>query len=365
VALIFEKDTAPDRKDIIRDKKYSDMMELLKLYIEELCLQYMEEKDEKSIDKYADTIERYVTVDKIMNRIRFLVFNGKNDGKLLDQVLRISKKERTDDFSTIEAYLKEGAEVQPESHFEQIDCVQRSKPVPHPDRSAHSYSGGGGSYTPATPIVSEKERMETQGLEYFGKKSAKFWVALSDLTEYEKKIDILKFYNLDLVMSRNALETKVLAHMEKQKKISHISTLEDTVTITSSLSNTELNKKEERALMLFEMVSRMCGFDRNIFAIGNLCVSRTFEIEGLDYKDEAVLDDVVAIRNYDVDKIYIDRSIVKTSGLRNDLFPILTLEDYKFILRNIDDLAEEISFMLKKSANTIREELIHALAGVK
>lgn len=353
--------TAPDRKDIIRDEKYDKLVCLIKLYLEELCISYIENKDPEDIDKLAESIQRYVDVEKIKDRIRFLVFNGKRDGALLDKILTIKKKESyVETFSSVEVYLNEDAVIQPESHFEEIDCVKTVEGVPHPNRSTVYY---GGLSSAPQPVVKKEETLETQGQEYFFRKGAKFWVRISELDKYEKKMDVVKHYNLDLIISRNKLEDKVLETLEEKKLIFHIANVEDRITILSNLTKTELNKKEQRALMLFEMVSRMCGFNRNIFAIGNLCVTRVFEIPELGIKDEEILDDIVAIRNYDVEKIYVDREIIRMSGLRNDLFPILTLEDYKFILRNVDELAEELSFMLHKGVDEIRKDLIHGLAN--
>jgi hypothetical protein len=354
--------TAPDRKDVIRDTKYNELIELIKLYLEELCISYIENKDSDEIDRMAESIEKYVSVDKIKDRIKFLVFNGKRDGKLLDKILTIKKDKYIQTFSSMEAYLNDESYIQPESHFDEIDCVKTVEGnAPHRSRS---YGGSGNYYSGSTsPVINQKDVVETKGEEYFYGKGAKFWVGIHDVDEYEKKVDVIKHYNLDLIISRNKLEDKILGAMEAKNLIFHVSKIEDKMTITSNLSKTELSKKEQRALMLFEMVSRMCGFDRNIFAIGNLCVTRVFEIPELNIRDEQIVDEIVAIRNYDVDKIYVDRSIIKLSGLRNDLFPILTLEDYKFILRNVDELAEELSFMLERGVSAIREDLIHGLAN--
>jgi len=151
--------------------------------------------------------------------------------------------------------------------------------------------------------------------------------------------------------------------MKDSDNVLHISELVEDVNITGILSNTELNIKEQRALMLLDMISRMVGISHNAFAIGDLIVTKNVKVESLDIEHQIIEDSIMVIRDIDVDKVYIDRSVIDQTNLREDLDVVLDISDYKFIIRNLQDIVEELRLLEHKNKDDFMNMILTILGS--
>ena len=139
--------------------------------------------------------------------------------------------------------------------------------------------------------------------------------------------------------------------MKETDKVFHISDLNESVKVKGSLSNTELNLKEKRAMMLLELISRILGFNHNIFSIGDLLVMKEVSIESLGVTKEVIEESITVLRNSGTDKVYVDRSVVNLSDIAETLDTEITIRDYKFILTNLDNIVDQ-SHLISKGSGT-------------
>lgn len=351
--------TSPDRKDIIRDEKYSKFRQDFRVYVESLCEEALLYGDEEYVEEYASAISYYINNDKIKNKIRFSTFKNERD---LDYIRRIAsikknnKKDKIENFKQVQLFLNKESEQQ-ESKFEEvvIEAKIESK-VPYAKgvivhESTSSYEEG---YT-ERPKISEKQIEERKGEEIIVTDIPTFWMSFNEIVDYEYKLNIIKHYNLKLIISRNKIESEILRGMKNTHNVLHISELSEDITIMGYLTNTELNKKEERASMILDMVSRILGKSHNIFAIGDLMVTKTISIKAINNKYELIEPDIAIIKDFASDKVYIDRSIIDISELKDTKEGNLCIEDYKFILTNIYDIISEASILIEGKT---REEIM-------
>lgn len=150
-----------------------------------------------------------------------------------------------------------------------------------------------------------------------------------------------------------------------EQNIIHISLLTEKAKINATLSNTTLSSQEQRALMLLDMISRIVGINRNVFAIGDLMVLKHVTIDAIGKEVEHIEDKYIAMHDTMNDKIYVDRSTIDKSKLRDDLDEELDLSDYKFILLNLRQIVMQLTMLKEiknKEMNKLHDAIINTLA---
>ena len=143
----------------------------------------------------------------------------------------------------------------------------------------------------------------------------------------------------------------------------HILELIENEIVTGILSDTSLNIREHRALMLFDMISRMVGLSYNAFVIGNLAVTKNIKVESLDINTQIIEDSIVIIRDIDANKVYVDRKIIDQTNLREDLEVNLDISDYKFILGNLYNIVEELRLLEHKNKDDYMNTILSILGS--
>ena len=327
--------TSPDRKDIIKDSKFYEFKEMVKLYAEQLCMETMLEGDEDEINEFTSAISWYVNKKEIKNMIRFLTFKS-NDEKDINYLKGIAiaktKNKSINNFKDYELHLRKESNKQNESHFEEI--VVNAKPKTKPDKAKGVvHYEGSSSYSDGyveKPEIKDNETTVKQGEIIINNDQPVFYIGFSEVEKYEYKLNVIKHYNLKIIIARNKIEEEILKNMKESDNVLHISELVEDVNITGTLSNTELNTKEQRALMLFDMISQMVGLSHNAFAIGDLIVTKNVKVESLDLDTQIIEDSIMVIRDIDANKVYVDRSVIDQTNLRDDLEINLDISDYKF-----------------------------------
>lgn len=364
--------TAPDRKDIKTDSKLYKFKEIIRDYVELLCEEAITNGKQSDIDNYANVLSFYSNKQKLKSKMKFKVFKGKEkeDMDYLSGVaiaIKNKGKEEITSLSEYEVYLRNGSEIQSESHFEEISIEPKNlKPVPK-TTSKDSVE----DYFPSSSSISnyskknETKKVETRdekGEIIFSNEEPTFWLTFDEIEQHQVKFNIVKHYNLKLVVTRNKFEIEVLKNMESEN-VFHIDKLKEKVKVEASLSNTYLSKKEQRGLMILDMVSRMAGYDRNIFAIGDLLVTKTTVVEAINESFVSIDTEVVAINNTENQKIYVDRSCVNSSMLEESLHKTLTIQDLQFVLANLKDIVSEISLMDFKDKEQLYKKIFSSLSN--
>jgi len=360
--------TSPDRKDIIKDTKFYEFKEMVKLYAEQLCMETMLEGDEDEINEFTSAISWYVNKKEIKNMIKFLTFKS-NDEKDINYLKGVAiaktKNKSINNFKDYELHLRKESNKQNESHFEEIVVNAKSKTNPDKAKGIVHHEGSS-SYSDGyveKPEIKDNETTVKQGEIIINNDQPVFYIGFSEVEKYEYKLNVIKHYNLKIIIARNKIEEEILKNMKESDNVLHISELIEDVNITGTLSNTELNTKEQRALMLLDMISQMVGLSHNAFAIGDLIVTKNVKVESLDLDTQIIEDSIVVIRDIDAEKVYVDRSIIDQNNLRDDLEINLDISDYKFILSNLYNIVEELRLLEHKNKDDYMNTILSILGS--
>lgn len=359
--------TSPDRKDIIRDSKYLNFLSSVKKYFEELANDSFMNGRQNDIEQHIDSISHYANKSMLKNEMSFMVFDTEsdNDSKYL-QGIALAKRENSEikTLNQYEVFVKSNAAKQSISYFDEVEIyesVKRTAPEARGIKYLEGYSDSGSVEKPEI----DEDRLENKKGEKinFGDEPV-FWLNFDEVVEHEHRFNIAKHYGLKIIVSRNKFESSVLEMLGYEQNIVHISQLTEKTKIKATVSNTLLSVKEQRALMLLDMISRIVGFGRNVFGIGDVIVLRQTTIEALEKTVEKIEEDFVAIYDSGNDKVFIDRTTIEKSKLRDDLEENLDLEDYKFILLNLKQVVKQMSLIDFKfnKPDELYDRIINTLA---
>ncbi|WP_252241587.1 hypothetical protein [Clostridium sp. ZBS18] len=356
--------TSPDRKDIIKDSKFKDFQKSIKLYIEELAKDSFMYGEDKEIEKYSNAINYYINKKDLVKNTKFSVFKGKEKIEYLKGIAKAkSKNKDIETFKDYNLYLDKEKSSQNESLVDEV-IVEEKMVNLIPDAKGIVYYEGGSSYSSGKvekPEINENELKEKDG-ELILSDEIVFWIGFNELEQFESKFNIINHYNIKLIVARNKIEEEMLKGLKDEYNTYHISELVESVSFKSTISNTDLKIKERRALMIFEMISRMFGKTHNIFSIGDVMTIKTIEVERAKIKTDIIDEDIVIIKDSLSDKVYVDRSIINLSQMDESLDETLTLKDVQFILMNLDDICDSIQFIVKETEDKIRNKLLKTIA---
>ncbi len=360
--------TSPDRKDIIRDDKLDEFKTLIKIYVEEYCDNLIIQgiKDAKF---YSSCFNYYINKEKVKNNIKFITFKSKdkNDlGYLTGIAIAKRNNKNIESFEDYKLYLEKENSIQNEEFSKEVEIIPEieRKPLNSLPQSSSTTSF---SYGYTSPTVTGKT-IEEQTIEEKGNIITKgsepvFYIDFSEIEDYLGKLNIAKHYDLKIIVSRNDVESSILKKMRETDNVLHISELKEEISVKGYLMNTELNSKEKRALMILDMISRALGSDHNLFAIGDLMVTKNVIIESLNINEELIEEDIVVLKDILNHKVYVDRSIINKNKLRDDLNENLDINDYKFILANFKNIVKEASLILQVSTENCEKKLLDILGN--
>lgn len=365
--------TSPDRKDIIRDEKFIQFYERVKEYVKTNALDAILHGAQRDIEQYASAISFYVNKEDAKEIMRFVSFKSKEKKDI--EYLRgiaLAQKDSKDikSFRDYELSLRKKAQEQNESHFPEVTFEEKVLKKPAKARGVihHKESYSGGTHTEAyveKPEIKSEEIIEKDGEQLIHVDLPSFWMTFSEVEAYEYKLNIARHYELNMIIARNRIEEEVLRNMRESHNIQHISNLHEDITISATLSNTELSPKEKRALMVLDMIGGLFNFSHNPFAIGDLMVTKNIKVESLNMDYSIIEPDVTVIRDSVSQKVYIDRTIIDKTHLSASTNETLTLKDYKFILANLQSITEELNLLIGQGEKQIMGVILQALAYSK
>lgn len=359
--------TSPDRKDIIKDEKLNAFKKVISDHVEKYCTSLLIDGEE-NISDYSSCFGRYVDKKNVKNSIKFMTFKSKNedDVKYLKGIA-IARRENknVDSFTGYEIYLQKDAAKQNEQIIDEvtINPELQTNPEKASGRVYHeaSYSHSDGYVE--VPEIKQGDLMEKRGSLIIDSVEPTFFIGFNEVEQYEYKLNVAKHYDLKIIVSRNDVETSILKSMKESDNVLHISELKEEVSVTGYLSNTELSTKESRALMIFDMISRILGFDHNVFAIGDLMVTKSVSVESIGVQEEMIEPNVVVLKDLLNDKVYVDRSVINKNKLRNDLDVRLDVFDYQFILANFKEMMKQVALVTDMSTEDCEVKVLDILGN--
>lgn len=359
--------TSPDRKDIIKDEKLSNFKELIRLYIEEYCNSLLVDGAE-DINEYSSCIGYYSNKKNVKNLIKFMTFrsNSEEDIQYLKGVAIARRKNRNiDSFSGYEIYLNQEAAKQNEQIVSEVEIIPSLENAPDEakGRVYHESSFSSKNGYMEIPEIKDKDLIEKRGSLIMNEEEPVFYIAFNEVEQYEYKLNIAKHYDLKIIVSRNDVETSILKTMKDSDNVLHISELKEEVLVKGYLSNTELSIKERRAMMIFDMISRILGLDHNVFSVGDLMVTKSVSVEAINVKEEIIEPDIVVLKDSLNDKVYVDRSIINKNKLRSDTDEKLDVFDYQFIMANFKEMMKQVSLIAKMSIEECENKVLDILGN--
>lgn len=359
--------TSPDRKDIIKDEKLNAFKKVISDHVEKYCTSLLVDGEE-DINDYSSCFGRYVDKKNVKNNIKFMTFKSKNedDVKYLKGIAIARKDNKNiNSFTGYEIYLQKDAAKQNEQIIEEVivNPKLQTNPEEASGRVFHeaSYSHSNGYVE--VPEIKQEDLMEKRGSLIIDSVEPTFFIEFNKVEQYEYKLNVAKHYDLKIIVSRNDVETSILKSMKESDNVLHISDLKEEVSVTGYLSNTELSTKESRALMIFDMISRILGFDHNVFAIGDLMVTKSVFVESIGVKEEMIEPNIVVLKDALNDKVYVDRSIINKNKLRNDLDVRLDVFDYQFILANFKEMMKQVALVTDMSIEDCEVKVLDILGN--
>lgn len=359
--------TSPDRKDIIKDEKLNAFKKVISDYVEKYCTSLLIDGEE-NISDYSSCFGRYVDKKNVKNSIKFMTFksNNEDDVKYLKGIAIARRKNRDiDSFTGYEIYLQKDAAKQNEQIIDEVTVNPKLQTAPEEARGRvyheTSYSHKDGYVE--VPEIKQKDLIEKRGSLIINSVEPTFFIGFNEVEQYERKLNVARHYDLKIIVSRNDVETSILKSMKESDNVLHISELEEKVSVTGYLSNTELSTKESRALMIFDMISRILGFDHNVFAIGDLMVTKSVSVESIGVEEEIIEPNIVVLKDALNDKVYVDRSIINKNKLRNDLDVRLDVFDYQFILANFKEMMKQVALVTDMSIEECEVKVLDILGN--
>lgn len=359
--------TSPDRKDIIKDEKLNAFKKVISDHVEKYCTSLLIDGEE-NISDYSSCFGRYVDKKNVKNSIKFMTFksNNEDDVNYLKGIAIARRKNRDiDSFTGYEIYLQKDAAKQNEQIIDEVTVNPKLQTVPE-EASGRVYHEASYSHSDGyveVPEIKQEDLMEKRGSLIISSVEPTFFIGFNEVEQYEYKLNVAKHYDLKIIVSRNDVETSILKSMKESDNVLHISELKEEVSVTGYLSNTELSTKESRALMIFDMISRILGFDHNVFAIGDLMVTKSVSVESICVQEEMIEPNVVVLKDSLNDKVYVDRSVINKNKLRNDLDVRLDVFDYQFILANFKEMMKQVALVTDMSTEDCEVKVLDILGN--
>jgi hypothetical protein len=359
--------TSPDRKDIVKDKKFEEFKMLVDMYIKQLAEDSFKYGEDDEIEQYSNAINRYIDKKYLVKNTKFATFKNENINYLKNIALAKKKNNKIKTFKDYNCYLDADKSTQGESHLEEV-VVQEEMKSSVPEVKGVVFTPSSTTYHESKvtkPEITEKQTEEKDGEVILNNTQPIFWIGFDEIEQFELKFNVVKHYGIKLLVARNKVEKEMLKAVKEEFKVFHISELNEDITFESVISNTELSLKERRALMIFDMISRIFEKDHNIFAIGDVMVTKTVSLKNTEIKETVIDDEIVIIRDSQSDKVYVDRSVVDLSNISENLDETLILQDVQFILLNLKDICDSIRLLIDMNYGDIRDKILMTIANMK
>ena len=321
---------SPDRKEIIVNEKAQNFTESMNTEIKRMFIKVLQKGGDKDIDSYADWIDRPVPVEEYEHLIKFVYTTDFADfDKILDGIKEKVAAGEDVNFNEI----AEQVEIQRQEVRDEVELKNKPRPLETVEKEA-------------TQIVRTGTELRDSKITFYVKKE--------EMDMFVEKLSLAEYHGLPVVIIRNKLEEKVI---EKKENILHIKDLRENVELSAQLKRVgAVDEAEERAMWLFEIISKGLGLDKNIFRIGDMTVYKETKIGD----KETVREEEPALAVAYGSEIYIDRKSLKKNKLEVGSKGI-TNSDRAFIALNMETIAHELAHVLYGTIDNTKE---HAEAQI-
>ena len=314
--------TAPDRRDVIIDEKWMTFLDNVTEYVQDLA--YSAASSYETRKNYEWAIVANCDVSAIIPNLKFDIIHASQISDYKNfKALRGSDFLNTDSWEEIELMrtkIEEGTIS--------ITVQDETRPT-----WTHSW-GTSRSNLDVSAYNTEVGNLTDDML------NKAVWIEESDLVKYEATLKKCAFYDIYVIVAKTEVERRILL----ANNITHIDGVDNNIIITAEIDVNYNNKKDDRGAMLLDLVSRLAGFDENMFIVGYLEATRVLELNGESHKEVVSPDDPIrAIYSREYNKVLVDRRTLREVRFTNGTNTRITIQDYKYLCTNLPTLCQELS----------------------
>ena len=311
---------APDRRDLVHDEKYRRFMEKVKEEIANMYREFIQVATEEELEEFSDVICQYLDVQDYVD---VLTFDGEMDYDI------VKKKEEQDEEEEV------SLDFFHEEVNEQLDFSAVSEGRVETDTTRVSSPQANGALRSMIRKMVKKPRVVDI------KKTPKMvWIRAADIPAHREELDELEYYGFKILIAKNVLYEKAFQFLN----IPCIKSLSKDTVKESTVKNVELKtKKEARFMALLKKIEKHYDIE-GTFRIADLSMEIRHMVDGR----------VVEREKYKVEglckgaHIYLDRKSLEFPKYKVSKWdsPTITVDDLKFLMRNLDTIAHELAHLL-------------------
>ena len=337
---------APDRKSIIWDDKRRALKEQLEKDIQELCKKIVKESSDEDKERYSDTIDQYLGVEKY---IRYLTIN---ESEIKNQYETRETAKETEPVGQMTMDFEEETEEKEQEKYEEApqEIIQgTSEPKPEINKERRQEDRSFSSFVSAPqPEMISKKNLNQVSLSNIKRKKNVVWVEKKEMDRYSELIAKYEYYGIYTFVSPHVLYDRALRHLA----ITHISEVEHhaiekqySVTKTGARS-----KKEQRAMELLGFIERKLNLDETFYISDIDCKMIVSLQESKIYQEKLDVEGYAQGSRIHLNRKSLNFGKLSSANLDKDS---IGLNDVKFVLGNIVLIAHEISHLYGTKDNTI------------
>lgn len=392
---------SPDRKDFVYDDLYETALDSFYEEIKKMYLKLIKFGSDDDISHYESYIKKYVDMADYRKHIRFHIMEEKKEQQELIQVkaaLDMSEPADNtdiadtddstntfidDDFDTAEdnadKQASDTAKTDPfttdikDSPITNIPTATVAKKMDFEMTTQLSNNSKlAAKPAPAAAPAKQKSRtpvrISAQTGESIDTLTHGFYLKEHEQKEYKENIEIAQHYHIPIILLRNALEEAIVLD---DSKFSHISEMEDMISLNAEYKNTEpQTEQEERAVKLLSRMARAMNLPEDMFIIADTQFQKVLTVsDGSTH----VIENIDVIATACNEKIYINRNHMTAYKDLNSDSSVLTPADIKFLLVNAETLAHEMAHAVYHTTDNTKEhaektiqimnQMIHLIYG--
>lgn len=309
---------APDRKELIWDKKRTAFIDQLTVDARTMYLEFIKGASDADLDRFADSIDRYVQVEDYVDLLRV----DKNY-KVMQEVAETLEQSNPDaDPEEIQKILRvfygmaQDLQKEDESQENQQSPVERTEPA-HPRLK---------------DVVSANKNL--------------VWIRASEVEEYKNEIKDIEYYGFQIIVARNKLFERAFEFLNVQ----HIGSFKSSLVKDFVIAEDEpCSKKEARLLHLLKRVEKAYGLPENVFRIADIELKISYQGRhvGVAKVEEEKM--VAGVCDFSKGTIALNRKLIDFSVMRtpSDIeHPAVLVGDYRVLLQVLNTVAHELAHYL-------------------
>jgi len=309
---------APDRKELIWDKKRTAFIDQLTVDARTMYLEFIKGASDADLDRFADSIDHYVQVEDYIDLLRV----DKNY-KVMREVAETLEQSNPDaDPEEMQKMIRvfygmaQDLQKEDESQEHQQPPVERTEPA-HPRLK---------------DVVSANKNL--------------VWIRASEVEEYKKEIKDIEYYGFQIIVARNKLFERAFEFLNVQ----HIGSFKSSLVKDFVITDDEpYSKKEARLLHLLKRVEKAYGLPENVFRIADIELKISYQGRHIDVAKVEEEKMVAGMCDYATGTIVLNRKFIDFSVMRtpSDIeHPAVLVGDYRVLLQVLDTVAHELAHYL-------------------